>query len=407
MKRFLLTGLLLGTLLSGWHSTVAAFTQPQPARDQLRITINGAPLMMPADQQPFIQDGRVLVPLRSLFVAMNATVSWDATTRTVHASKDSHKLELAVDKNTALVDNRQVRLDVPARIIHGRTYVPLRLAAEALGGQAFWDQQTRTVKLLTPLTPIPLPKKAGENPWSAWSPWSQAQLTAVWYHGGKLIAVPEPASALKEALGNKRKPTRKQVWATYLDTISTDSDQDGRMDTFYISVAVTVEEMNGKLQTEGTDVIEVKSLQGLGDVVTGFAHHPSSPSPAEGVEVWYRTDGGMIKETLTSPPEEIQVAGKGTGRYRIPLDSLKRIGTIEPSATAAQVTIRLAGGQSLTLPVTPSNQSLYVDVDQIVNAFAARKVSPSKAEGTMRYEAVWNETHRQLVIQLQQQYRSS
>lgn len=405
MKRFLLTGLLLGSLMIGWHGNAAALNLS--TQDPLRITINGAPLMPPADQQPFIQDGRVLVPLRSLLVAMDAAVTWDAASRTVHASKDAHKLELAIDRNIALVDNRQVQLDVPARIINGRTFVPLRLVAEALGGQAFWDQQTRTAKLLTSLTPISLPKSAGENPWSAWSPWSQAQLTAVWYHGGKLLAVPEPSAALKATLGGKRLTARKQVWATYLDTISKDADQDGRMDTFYISVAVTIEEMNGKLRTEGTDVIEVKTLPGIGDTVTAFAHHQSPPAPAELVEVWYRTDGGMIKESLAAPAMEILAAGKGTGRYRIPLDSLKRIGTIATTPSAPSATIRLAGGKTITLPITRLHETAYVDVDQVVKAFAALTVTLPNADSTVRYEAVWNETHRQLVIQLQQQHRSS
>jgi hypothetical protein len=46
-------------------------------------------------------------------------------------------------------------MDVATEIINGRTFIPLRAAAQGLGGLVFWDSKTETVTIVTPNTPIP------------------------------------------------------------------------------------------------------------------------------------------------------------------------------------------------------------------------------------------------------------
>jgi N-acetylmuramoyl-L-alanine amidase len=53
-----------------------------------------------------------------------------------------------VNKNTADVDGRTVKLDVPPTIKSGRTLVPLRFVAERLGLTVSWDDATRTVTII-------------------------------------------------------------------------------------------------------------------------------------------------------------------------------------------------------------------------------------------------------------------
>ncbi|MBS3984674.1 MAG: trypsin-like peptidase domain-containing protein [Selenomonadales bacterium] len=62
-----------------------------------------------------------------------------------------------------LVDNQEVRTDVPAHVADGRTLVPLRFVAEALGAAVTWDEQTFQVTVsAVPRTALPDPALQAE-----------------------------------------------------------------------------------------------------------------------------------------------------------------------------------------------------------------------------------------------------
>lgn len=109
----------------------------------LRILVNGT-LLQP-DVPPFIEQGRTQVPLRAVFQALGAEVEWDGATHTVTATRRGRQVVLTVGAPTARVDGQEVPLDVPARIVDNRTFVPLRFVAEALGASVGYDAAARTV----------------------------------------------------------------------------------------------------------------------------------------------------------------------------------------------------------------------------------------------------------------------
>lgn len=108
------------------------------------------------DVPPVIQQNRVLVPLRGIFEALDAVVLWDQQTQTVTAYKDTIKIQLTIG-GSAFKNDSPVNLDVPARIIQGRTMVPLRFVSEALGCQVDWDNDTQTVNIIESLKEIKYP----------------------------------------------------------------------------------------------------------------------------------------------------------------------------------------------------------------------------------------------------------
>lgn len=91
------------------------------------------------DVPPLLEKGRTLVPLRAIFEALGAEVGWDEATRTVTAAKPGVSLSLTVDSTRALVNETEMILDVPAKVVEGRTLVPLRFVGEALGASVEWD----------------------------------------------------------------------------------------------------------------------------------------------------------------------------------------------------------------------------------------------------------------------------
>lgn len=101
--------------------------------------------LMLTDQPPIIQNGRVLVPIRSLFETLDQKVEWNAKTREI--SINDGEIQLTVGSKMATVRNKNVTLDVPAQVINGRTVVPLRFITENLGKEVKWDPEKRIVDI--------------------------------------------------------------------------------------------------------------------------------------------------------------------------------------------------------------------------------------------------------------------
>ncbi len=107
----------------------------------ITVTVDGEQL--PSSPAPLLSSGRVLVPLRSVFQALNATV--DYRNSTITAVRGDNRVQLRPNTTSATVNGERVFLDTPARLTNGTTYVPLRFVAQALGEQVGWNSATKTV----------------------------------------------------------------------------------------------------------------------------------------------------------------------------------------------------------------------------------------------------------------------
>lgn len=96
------------------------------------------------DQQPVVEQGRILVPVRNICAALGAEVQWDGTTQTVTVTKERTSLCFTAGAGTVYRNWDRVHLEVAPRIVKGRTFVPLRFVVEALGAAVDWDGVTRT-----------------------------------------------------------------------------------------------------------------------------------------------------------------------------------------------------------------------------------------------------------------------
>jgi hypothetical protein len=121
---------------------LAALTAPcAVAAGAVRVTVNDRPL----EVAPIVSHQRVLVPMRAIFQALGARVGYDAKMHVVSAIDGSHAVKFQIGDRTALVDDRVVLLDVPARIVGASTYVPLRFVAQSLGAVVGYDDATALV----------------------------------------------------------------------------------------------------------------------------------------------------------------------------------------------------------------------------------------------------------------------
>lgn len=96
------------------------------------------------DTPPTVVDGRTLVPVRAIFEAIGATVTWDAATSTATGIRGDTIVSIQIDNTTAYVNGESRTLDVPAQLINGRTMVPARFISESMGCDVTWDGNTGT-----------------------------------------------------------------------------------------------------------------------------------------------------------------------------------------------------------------------------------------------------------------------
>ena len=84
-----------------------------------------------------IINNRTMIPVRTLSEAFNLEVRWDADSKQVHIGED---VIVTVDDPNIKKGNSTIVSDVPATIIDGRVYLPLRVLAEKILGQnVLWD----------------------------------------------------------------------------------------------------------------------------------------------------------------------------------------------------------------------------------------------------------------------------
>ncbi len=114
----------------------------------IRVVVNGEELVFDVD--PVIENDRTLVPLRAIFEALGADVSWDEASRTANAVKGEVEIAITIDSADMMKNGKAVLLDAPARLIGGRTLVPVRAVSEGLGAKVDWKEDSRTVQINTP-----------------------------------------------------------------------------------------------------------------------------------------------------------------------------------------------------------------------------------------------------------------
>ena len=119
--------------------------EPQAPQQIICVSVNKKGVSF--DQPPMLENGRTLVPLRAIIEALGASVNWNGASQTVTAVKGSTEISLKIGSTDMHVNGSVKTLDVPAKIINGRTLVPVRAVSEAFGCKVNWNQSTQTVMI--------------------------------------------------------------------------------------------------------------------------------------------------------------------------------------------------------------------------------------------------------------------
>lgn len=117
------------------------------SEEKIKVYVNGRRILFDAD--PMLVNGRTMVPVRAIFEALGATVTWDNNTRTAVGILGDTTIKITIDQAYLLKNGEQVSLDSPALLSSGRTYVPVRAIAESYNCNVDWINDTKTVTIIS------------------------------------------------------------------------------------------------------------------------------------------------------------------------------------------------------------------------------------------------------------------
>ncbi len=104
----------------------------------------------PMDVEPYILDGRTFIPLRYIALATGIkpeNILWDEATARVTLYSQDNIIQLKIGDKAIYRNGNLLSMDAAAHIKEGRTMVPLRALAEALGRTVNWDAASYSVTL--------------------------------------------------------------------------------------------------------------------------------------------------------------------------------------------------------------------------------------------------------------------
>ncbi len=95
----------------------------------------------------YIKNDRTMVPMRAIFEALGAEVSWEDATKTAIGIKDGVEVKITIGENLLYKNGEAIELDAVAEITNDRTMVPVRAISEAFGCTVNWNGEMKTVEI--------------------------------------------------------------------------------------------------------------------------------------------------------------------------------------------------------------------------------------------------------------------
>lgn len=111
--------------------------------DRITVWIDNKQVEM--DTPPDVRDGRTMVPIRAVAEALGADVTWRGETGRIEMVRAGRSVVMELGSTGAMVDGSRVEMDVAPYAVEGRTLIPARYVAEFFGQKVEWDGTKRQV----------------------------------------------------------------------------------------------------------------------------------------------------------------------------------------------------------------------------------------------------------------------
>jgi len=116
----------------------AASTTTNSTTRSINVNINGS--FISTDTNPFIQAGRIMVPIRTL-ASLGLNYSWDAKSHTATITNSSNEIfQMVQGESIAYKNGKPVQMDSEANNYNGRMMVPAKFVSEAFGYSLYYEK---------------------------------------------------------------------------------------------------------------------------------------------------------------------------------------------------------------------------------------------------------------------------
>jgi len=123
---------------------VVVFTMAAPvSASNINLVIDGTRITS-QDVAPIVENGRTFVPLRLIAETFGADVSWNQARREATIETAAYTVVFTIDSTSYTVNGARRTLDAAPRIVNGRTLVPIRAFADAIGATVDYNASTST-----------------------------------------------------------------------------------------------------------------------------------------------------------------------------------------------------------------------------------------------------------------------
>lgn len=111
------------------------------------VTVNGKAVEFESYKYPYIKNERTMVPMRAIFEALGAEVTWDDESKTAIGVKDGVEVKITIGENVIYKNGEAIEIDAAAELKSESTMVPVRAISEAFGCGVEWDDKTKAVEI--------------------------------------------------------------------------------------------------------------------------------------------------------------------------------------------------------------------------------------------------------------------
>lgn len=111
----------------------------------ITVRVNGNSIDLKGAEAYVDNANRTLVPIRFIADNLQAETSWDNASQTATVKKEGKTIEICIPCKKVKVDGQEVGTDSYGSLRNQRTYVPLRLIAEAFGANVGYANQIVTI----------------------------------------------------------------------------------------------------------------------------------------------------------------------------------------------------------------------------------------------------------------------
>ena len=126
------------------------FTAPKSSNNlydgDITVKVSGEHVRF--DQEPIVYNSRTMVPMRKIFEAIGADVTWDENTKTASGKRGDRTVKVTIGSKKMYVNKKLIEIDTPAMLVGGSTLVPVRAISEELGCEVDWDGNKHLVSIV-------------------------------------------------------------------------------------------------------------------------------------------------------------------------------------------------------------------------------------------------------------------